>query len=130
MQVPFFWITVFVNILQLSFSIYIFPNLNMVIRSSNSCFSLFIYRGTPPCDHLVYTTTSCLSSPLIVFPPGHENLRVIIYFEDLFNATTSVSRPGFYRINGVPLYFLILVFHIVEQRKMCASWTMEINVKN
>ena len=63
MQVPFFWITVFVNILQLSFSIYIFSNLNMVIRSSNSCFSLFIYRGTPPCDHPVYTTISCLNSP-------------------------------------------------------------------
>ena len=67
------------NILQLSFSIY-FSNLNMVIRSSNSCFSLFIYRGTPPCDHPVYTTTSCLSSPPIVFPPRRENLRVILLF--------------------------------------------------
>ena len=80
MQVPLFWITVFVNILQLSFSIYIFSNLNMVIRSSNSCFSLFIYRGTPPCDHPVYTTTSCLSSPPIVIPPRRENLRVILLF--------------------------------------------------
>ena len=60
--------------------IYIFSNLNMVIRLSNSCFSLFIYRGTPPCDHPVYTTTSCLSSPPIVFPPRRENLRVILLF--------------------------------------------------
>ena len=41
MQVPLFWITVFVNILQLFFSIYIFSNLNMVVRSSNSCFCLY-----------------------------------------------------------------------------------------
>ena len=91
----FFFITVFVNILQLSFSIYIFSNLNMVIRSSNSCFSLFIYRGTPHCDHPVYTTTSCLSSPPIVFHPDMK-ISESFYFEDLFNATTSVSRPGLY----------------------------------
>ena len=48
MQVPLFWITVFVNILQLFFSIYIyiyiyiyFSNLNMVIWSSNYCFCLY-----------------------------------------------------------------------------------------
>ena len=41
MQVPLFWITVFVNIPQLFFNIYIFSNLNMIIRSSNSCFCLY-----------------------------------------------------------------------------------------
>ena len=48
MQFPLFWITVFVSILQLSFSIYIL--------------FLFIYRETSPCDHPVYTTTFCLTS--------------------------------------------------------------------
>ena len=100
MQVPFFWIRVFVNILQLSFSIYFFSDLNMVIRSSNSCFSLSIYRGTPPYDHPVYTTASCLSSPPIVFPHRHENLRVILLF----------WRPS----TGFHCIFFISVFHIVE----------------
>ena len=89
--------------------IYIFSNLNMVIRSSNSCFSLFIYRGTPPCDHPVYTTTSCLSSPPIVFHPDVK-ISVSFYFENLFNATTSVSRPGFYG----PTLVASTGFHCIE----------------
>ena len=56
MQVPLFWITVFVNILQLFFSIYIFSNLNMVIRSSNSCFCL-------------YTEEPCLATTPFIQPP-------------------------------------------------------------
>ena len=70
MQVPLFWTTVFVNILQLSFSMYFFLIVKLLF--------LFIYRGTLPCEHPVYTTTSCLSSPPIVFPPRREN-HVISY---------------------------------------------------
>ena len=57
------------------------------------------------------------------FHPDVKISESFYYFEDLFNATTSVSRPGFYGPTLVAstgfhaLYFLISVFHIVEQKK-------------
>ena len=78
MQVQLFWITVFVN---------------MVIRPSNSCFCL-------------YTEEPCLATTPFMRPPlasahlpwsFHADVKIsesFYYFEDLFNATTSVLRPG------------------------------------
>ena len=99
--------------------------------------SVYIQRN-PALRPPRFTTTSCLSSPPIVFRPRHENLRLIFLFWrplqcDHLAITTRILWPNAGRINGVPLYFLISVFHIVEQKtkkKMSVSWTMEINVKN
>ena len=57
MQVPLFWITFCVKILQLSFSIYFLKIWSWLFVK---LLFLFIYWGTPPCDHTVYTTTSLL----------------------------------------------------------------------
>ena len=57
MQVPLFWITFCVKILQLSFSIYFLKIWSWMFVK---LLFLFIYWGTPPCDHTVYTTTSLL----------------------------------------------------------------------
>ena len=96
MQVPLFWITVFVNILQLFFSIYIFfSNLNMVIRSSNSCFCL--YSEEPRLVTTPFTRPPLASAHLPwSFHPDVKISESFYYFEDLFNAATSVLRPGFY----------------------------------
>ena len=57
MQVPLFWITFCVKILQLSFSIYFLKIWSWLFVK---LLFLFIYWGTQPCDHTVYTTTSLL----------------------------------------------------------------------
>ena len=57
MQVPLFWIKFCVKILQLSFSIYFLKIWSWMFVK---LLFLFIYWGTPPCDHTVYTTTSLL----------------------------------------------------------------------
>ena len=89
MQVPLFWIKVLVNILQLSFSIF-FSNLNMVIRSSNSCFCL-------------YTEEPCLATTPFIRPPlasahlpwsFHADVKISESF--FFILKTSLRRPPRY----------------------------------
>ena len=52
------------------------------------------FSGTPPYDHRVYTTTSCLRP--YSFDPNVKITELFYFFEELFNATTSLLRPGFY----------------------------------
>ena len=66
------------NILQLFISIYIyFSNLNMVTRSSNSCFCLYTEETRLATTPFIRPP---LVSPPVVFPPRRENLRVILLF--------------------------------------------------
>ena len=93
MQVPLFWITVFVNILQLSFSIYFFLIWTW-LSDRQTLVSVYIQRNPalrPPrlYNHLV--------SPPVAFRPRRENLRVILLFwRPLQCDHLAVLRPGFY----------------------------------
>ena len=93
MEVPLFWITVFVNILQLSFSIYFFLIWTW-LSVRQTLVSVYIQRNPalrPPrlYDHLV--------SPPIAFRPRRENLRVILLFwRPLQCDHLAILRPGFY----------------------------------
>ena len=93
MQVPLFWITVFVNILQLSFSIYFFLIWTW-LSDRQTLVSVYIQRNPalrPPrlYNHLV--------SPPVAFRPRRENLRVILLFwRPLQCDHLAILRPGFY----------------------------------
>ena len=93
MQVPLFWVTVFVNILQLSFSIYFFLIWTW-LSDRQTLVSVYIQRNPalrPPrlYNHLV--------SPLVAFRPRRENLRVILLFwRPLQCDHLAILRPGFY----------------------------------
>ena len=93
MQVPLFWITVFVNILQLSFSIYFFLIWTWLF-DRQTLVSVYIQRNPalrPPrlYNHLV--------SPPVAFRPRRENLRVILLFwRPLQCDHLAILRPGFY----------------------------------
>ena len=101
MQVQLFWITVFVN---------------MVIRPSNSCFCL-------------YTEEPCLATTPFIRPPlasahlpwsFHADVKIsesFYYFEDLFKATTSLLRPGFYG----PMLVASMGFHCIFLSKIIAE---------
>ena len=121
-QFQLFWITVFVN---------------MVIRPSNSCFCL-------------YTEEPCLATTPFIRPPlasahipwsFHADVKIsesFYYFEASLMRTPRHYDQDFMaqrwsHQRGSTVFFLISVFHIVEQKtktKMCVSWTTEINVKN
>ena len=97
MQVPLFWITVFVNILQLSFSIYLFLIWTW-LSDRQTLVSVYIQRNPalrPPrlYNHLV--------SPPVAFRPRRENLRVILLFwRPLQCDHLAILRPGFYGLNA------------------------------
>ena len=133
MQVPLFWITVFVNILQLSFSIYFFL---IWLFDRQTLVSVYIQRNPalrPPrlYDHLLPQLTSHSLSTQTWKSPSHfiilktSLMRPPRYYDQDFMAQRWSHQRG-------STVFLISVFHIVEQKtkKMCVSWTMEINVKN
>ena len=92
-QVPLCWITVSVNILQLSFSIYLFLIWTW-LSDRQTLVSVYIQRNPalrPPrlYDHLV--------SPPIAFRPRRENLRVILLsWRPLQCDHLAILRPGFY----------------------------------
>ena len=115
MQVPLFWITLFLKILELSFSIF-FSNLIMVRQT---LVSVCIQRNSSMrpsrlYDHLFINT--------IVFRLRRDNLRVILLFwrplkcDHLAIMARSLWPKGC-RINGVPLCFLISVFHLILQKQ-------------
>ena len=114
MQVPQFS-SVFFKILQLFFSIF-FSNLIMV---RETLVSVCIQRNSSMrpsrlYDHLFINT--------IVFRLRRDNLRVILLFwrplkcDHLAIMARSLWPKGC-RINGVPLCFLISVFHLILQKQ-------------
>ena len=87
----------------------------MVVRSSNSCFCLYTEE---PCLATTPFIRPPLVSPPIVFRPRRENLRVILLFWrplqcDHLAITTRILWTTLQRGST---YFLISVFHIIEQK--------------
>ena len=133
MQVPLFWITVFVNILQLSFSIYFFVIWTWLF-DRQTLVSVYIQRNPalrPPrlYDHLLPQLTSHSLSTQTWKSPSHfiilktSLMRPPGYFDQDFKA----QRWSHQRGSNV---FFNFSFPHCRTKKMCVSWTMEIKVKN
>ena len=117
MQVPLFWITVFVNILQLSFSIYFFLIWTWLF-DRQTLVSVYIQRNPalrPPrlYNHLV--------SPPVAFRPRRENLRVILLFwRPLQCDHLAILRPGFY---GPTLVASTLIYQKLARLEGWPTWS-------
>ena len=88
-----------------------------------------VCRGTPPFNHLVYTTTSCLTSHNL----STQMWKTLNHFIIL---KTSLMRPPRYHDQGFmaqhwshqqgsTVFFNFSVLHYGAKKKMCVSWTME-----
>ena len=134
MQVPLFWITVFVNILQLSFSIYFFLIWTWLF-DRQTLVSVYIQRNPalrPPrlYDHLLPQLTSHSLSTQTWKSPSHfiilktPLMRPPRYYDQDFMA----QRWSHQR--GSSVFFNFSFPHRRTKKKMWVSWTMEIKVKN